>query len=167
VPQYLIGDAAGEHEAEVRALGDGTYEVTVDGRTVTVDACAVEHSVWSFIVEGDCYEVHASRHRDRYRLLIGGEHHELTARNSRVRGVFSTGAGVVTGRQVVHAPMPGRVARILANLGDVVTAGQPLLTLEAMKMENQLRSPIDGTVVEIQITEGQVVATGEKLVVVE
>ena len=167
MPQYLIDDGAGEHEAEVRAVGDGIYEVTIDGRAVLVDACLVERSVWSFIVEGGCFEVHASRQRDRYRLLIGGEHHELTARNHRIRGVFSTGAGVVAGRQVVHAPMPGRVARILANLGDVVTTGQPLLTLEAMKMENQLRSPIDGTVVAIEIAEGQVVATGEKLVVVE
>jgi len=167
MPQYLIQHGLEQHEAEVQARPDGTYQVTVDGQTVTVDAVLVESSVASLIVEGVCYEVHFTRERDQYRLLIGSEHYVLAARNRRVRAAFTTGAGVLTGRQVVQAPMPGRVVRLLVGVGDEVAAGQPLLTLEAMKMENQMPSPVAGRVAELAVTEGQVVATGEKLVVVE
>ena len=167
MPEYLLNDAAGEHAAEVRSLGPGLYEVTVDGRKVVVDACQVEQGVWSFLVQGECYEVHASQERDRLQLLIGGERHELSARNRRVRAPYASAARVLTGRQVIHAPMPGRVARLLARPGDAVVAGQPLLTLEAMKMENALTSPVDGHVVELDVEEGQVVAAGARLAVVE
>jgi biotin carboxyl carrier protein len=63
--------------------------------------------------------------------------------------------------------MPGRVVRVLVEPGSAVKAGNPLLVLEAMKMENQLRSPVDGVVAELEVVAGQVVATGDKLVVVE
>ncbi len=167
MPEYVITDGGQDHAAEVVRDGDGRYKVTIDGLTYDVDAIPVEQSVSSFIVDGSCFEVHSSRDRDRYILLIGGEHHELTARNRRARSAYGRGAGPAVGRQVIQAPMPGRVVRVVAQAGAVVEAGAPLLILEAMKMENQLRSPIAGTVVEVAVGEGQVVATGEKLAVVE
>lgn len=167
MPEYVITDGGEDHLADVVRDRDGHYRVTIDGRTYDVDAITVEQSVSSFIVDGSCFEVHASRDRDRYTLLIGGEHHELTARNRRTRSTYGRGAGPAVGRQVIQAPMPGRVVRVVAQAGAVVETGAPLLILEAMKMENQLRSPIAGTVLEVAVSEGQVVATGEKLAVVE
>lgn len=167
MPQYVINYAEQQHEAEVRRLSGNVYEVTIDGQRYTVDACAAEQSVFSLLVDGSHYEVHYGRERDRYTLLIAGEHYELQARNRRVRSAFAAAAGLVSGRQVVNAPMPGRVVRVLVQPGQQVKAGEPLLTLEAMKMENQLRSPIDGTVMETAVSQGQVVATGDKLLVVE
>jgi len=151
----------------VAPLGEDLYAVTVDGRAVTVDARIVEESVCSFIVDGSCYEVHFSRDRDVYTLLIGGEHYQVAARNRRVRAAYSAGARLLTGRQVIQAPMPGRVVRVLVDSGAAVKAGDPLLVLEAMKMENRLRSPVDGVIAELEVVAGQVVATGDKLVVVE
>jgi biotin carboxyl carrier protein len=63
--------------------------------------------------------------------------------------------------------MPGRVAKLLVTAGDEVKAGQPLVVLEAMKMENELRSPKDGKVAEVLVREGQAVEAQTKLCTVE
>ncbi|MDE3153993.1 MAG: acetyl-CoA carboxylase biotin carboxyl carrier protein subunit, partial [Acidobacteriota bacterium] len=65
------------------------------------------------------------------------------------------------------APMPGKVVRVLVAPGDAVTVRQPLVVVEAMKMENELRSPKDGVVREIKVGEGVSVEAGSLLVVVE
>jgi propionyl-CoA carboxylase alpha chain len=66
----------------------------------------------------------------------------------------------------LHAPMPGRVVRVEANVGDTVGAGQVLVVLEAMKMEHTLRSPHDGTVMEVDCSPGDQVEAGAVLVVI-
>ena len=62
--------------------------------------------------------------------------------------------------------MPGRIAKVLVKVGDLVTARQGLVVVEAMKMENELRSPRDGTVVEVRVHEGALVESNAVLVVV-
>jgi biotin carboxyl carrier protein len=66
----------------------------------------------------------------------------------------------------VKAPMPGRVMRVLVAVGDRVTARQGVVVVEAMKMENELRSPRDGTVKEVGVVAGATVETGAVLVVI-
>jgi len=77
-------------------------------------------------------------------------------------------AGGARGRtkkgNVVPAAMPGRVLRVVVAPGEAVTAGQPLLVLEAMKMENEVKCPRDGVVEAIAVTPGQAVSAGEVLV---
>jgi biotin carboxyl carrier protein len=60
--------------------------------------------------------------------------------------------------------MPGRVLRVLVAAGDAVSAGQPLIVLEAMKMENEVKSPQDGIVSGVAVAAGQPVSAGEVLV---
>ncbi|MBI4487319.1 MAG: acetyl-CoA carboxylase biotin carboxyl carrier protein subunit [Acidobacteria bacterium] len=71
-----------------------------------------------------------------------------------------------TGPQRLVAAMPGKVVRVLASPGDVVRAGQGLIVLEAMKMENELRAPRDGTVTAVHAREGMSVDAGTLLVVI-
>jgi len=66
----------------------------------------------------------------------------------------------------VTAPMPGRVVRVLVAVGDKVTARQPVVVMEAMKMENELRAGRDGSVAEVLVQEGLAVDTGTVLVIV-
>jgi propionyl-CoA carboxylase alpha chain len=63
--------------------------------------------------------------------------------------------------------MPGAVLRVLVSVGDTVSAGQPLLTMEAMKMEHQVVSPIAGHVAEVLVESGQQVQSGQALVRIE
>jgi len=167
MPRYVVEQAGTVYEVEVRQRGEHEYTVIVDGRELVVDACAVEEYVCSLIVNGVCHEVHYSQDRDRFNLLVSGEHYELVARNRRSRAAPQAGAGLVSGRQLISAPMPGRVVKVLVGPGQKVEAGQPLIMLEAMKMENELRTPTEGTVSEIAVGEGDVVTTGQKLAVVE
>lgn len=77
------------------------------------------------------------------------------------------GADRVDGPQRVTAPMPGKVVRVLVKPGDAVQARQGLVVVEAMKMENELRSPRAGTVAEVRVAVGTSVEAGAVLVVVE
>jgi len=70
------------------------------------------------------------------------------------------------GRQQIIAPMPGKVVRLLVKAGDAVEAGQGLLVVEAMKMQNEIRAPKTGKVERILISEGQAVNAGDVLAVV-
>ena len=74
---------------------------------------------------------------------------------------------VSQGQDVVEAPMPGKIWKIVANEGDMVKAGDILLILEAMKMENEILAPRDGKVVSIATTTGASVNTGDKLVIID
>ncbi|MFN7147737.1 MAG: biotin/lipoyl-containing protein, partial [Myxococcota bacterium] len=81
------------------------------------------------------------------------------------RKALRMAAGAANG--MLATQMPGRVVRLLVKPGDVVRKGQPVIVVEAMKMENEMKSPIDGTVAEVLISEGQAVEAGTKLVRVE
>ena len=63
--------------------------------------------------------------------------------------------------------MPGKVVRVLVAAGDAVEAGQGLLVVEAMKMQNEMKSPRDGIIAKILVAEGATVAAGETLVVIQ
>jgi biotin carboxyl carrier protein len=77
------------------------------------------------------------------------------------------GAGTGKGPHSIVAPMPGKVVKLLVKRGDQVAARQGVVVVEAMKMENELRSPKAGTVTEIKTAEGASVEAGTALVVIE
>jgi biotin carboxyl carrier protein len=82
------------------------------------------------------------------------------------RGAVDTGAGA-HGEQKVVAPMPGRVVRVLVTAGDEVQTRQPVVVVEAMKMENELRSPKTGRVKDVPVAAGASVEAGRVLMVIE
>jgi biotin carboxyl carrier protein len=94
-------------------------------------------------------------------IVTGAGHFGAAAR--RARGVPEGSDGP----QRLLAPMPGRIVKLLARVGDTVTARQGLVVIEAMKMENELRSPKSGTVTELLVAEGTSVDAGAVLAVVE
>ncbi len=95
----------------------------------------------------------------------------VRARVDVARGAWAKRRGDETGGAAgparIKAPMPGKVVRVLVVPGDPVVARQGLVVVEAMKMENELRSPKDGRVKEVTVTEGTSVEAGAVLVVVE
>ncbi|MBI2829104.1 MAG: acetyl-CoA carboxylase biotin carboxyl carrier protein subunit [Acidobacteria bacterium] len=94
----------------------------------------------------------------------GGRHQGIGARRTR------SGARVEVARagpQRVVAPMPGRIAKVLVKVGDAVAARQGLVVVEAMKMENELRSPRAGIVRQVPAVEGALVEANAVLVVID
>ncbi|HMD36978.1 MAG TPA: acetyl-CoA carboxylase biotin carboxyl carrier protein subunit, partial [Vicinamibacterales bacterium] len=88
----------------------------------------------------------------------------VDGRRQRARGA-ATDTG--SGPQRIAAPMPGKVVRVLVKAGDAVQARQPIVVVEAMKMENELRAERDGTVAELHAREGLLVEAGSLLVVIQ
>lgn len=156
----------------VERAGGDRFRVTVDGTTHVVDAARAGEFGLSLLLDGansSSREVHVtpSGRPGELLALIDGRTVNVTmnGRRSRRRGADAAGAG--SGEQKIAAPMPGRVVRVLVSPGEEVAARQPVVVVEAMKMENELRSARDGRVREVVVAEGQSVEAGAVLVVVE
>jgi glutaconyl-CoA/methylmalonyl-CoA decarboxylase subunit gamma len=167
-------------------------EVLLDGRTFHVDVARAGH-VWSLLlgagevamdsqatpaghtVPTQSYEVSiVERTADDLIAYVNGRQVPVTVvpRNTGRHGDGAqprSGGGndvVSAGSHRVLAPMPGRIAKVLVTVGDVVAVGQGLVVVEAMKMENELRSPGEGVVTEVAVVEGALVQANTVLVVV-
>jgi biotin carboxyl carrier protein len=93
--------------------------------------------------------------------------HEFAVELETARADSAAARRAPAGAARLLAPMPGRIVRVLAEAGQQVEAGQGLVVMEAMKMENELRAPRAGRVAEVHALEGQTVETGALLAVVE
>ena len=123
----------------------------------------LEPGVMSLLVEGRQYRCVL----DGDGVVIGGSGMGLRWRiRGRCRGGVGAGAGA-EGPRPVKAPMPGRVVRVLVEVGDEVAEGQGVVVIEAMKMQNELKSPKAGRVVRVAVAVGDTVGSGDVLVVVE
>jgi biotin carboxyl carrier protein len=145
------------------------FRVTVDGQAMTVDAVAVEDDTLSLILPDEGCRSHevgfaegplpgelsVYLHTGTLKAIVNG-------RRNR-RGAQAAASGV----QRILAPMPGKVVRVLVAPGDEVAVRQPLVVVEAMKMENELSSPKAGRVRDVAVAPGVSVEAGRLLVVVE
>ncbi len=142
---------------------DGAITMDVDGRPVEVALHSAENHVVDATISGT---------RRRYHVVIApsGEtvdvDSSLGASSYRVVPRFADPADQVAAGSLV-APMPGAVVRVLVSQGATVSKGDPLVVLEAMKMEHTVASPADGTVVELRVEAGKQVDAGAVLAVVE
>jgi biotin carboxyl carrier protein len=155
-----------------RAAGTDTFHVTVDGRAHLVGATRIGDYGLSLLVddkEAVSREVSVAPAGGRGDLLITMDGRSVAASvNARRTGRrIADAGGHGHGDQPVVAPMPGRVVRVLVGVGDEVAARQGVIVVEAMKMENELRSPKAGRIKEVSVTPGMSVESGRVLVVVE
>lgn len=167
--KYEVSEKGGETRTiELKELGENLYEVKIDGETARVDAARSGRTIYSIIENGRQFEVVIDESGPRgFDVLVGGQLLHLEAMDERSRLLASTGKAAASGPQRVEAEMPGKVVKIVAAVGSEVVEGQGVVILEAMKMENEIKSPVDGIVREIGVAEGQTVESGALLFVVE
>jgi biotin carboxyl carrier protein len=147
------------------AKGSSSVSLTVDGRLVEADAVRTSGGLYSILLDGRSLEVAAEETSNGLLLRVNGREFQVEIFDPRSwqRG---RGTGIeFEGRQQLIAPMPGKIVRILVAAGQQVNAGQGLLVIEAMKMQNEIRSPKSGTVEKLA-REGQTVNAGEVLAIV-
>lgn len=158
--------ATGEsvHEIDVTRR-DGVYVVTVDGAEHLVDARKLEADFYSILVGGVSYEVSVEPAGGRY-VVRHGAHEQTVALVDASRSGRDDLARR-GGREEILSVMPGKVVRVLVAAGDAVDVGSALVVVEAMKMENEVRCPINGEVKEVRVKPGDAVEAGAVLAVVE
>ena len=162
--KYLV--QVGERRLVVDIDGDG---VRLEGEPVHAHLADVAGTPVRLVTIGE--EVHrviARRHpeRGRYTLWLDGFRYEVEALDERTRTIreLSRAAAGPPGPAPLVAPMPGLIVRVNVQEGDSVTAGQGLVVMEAMKMENELRATAAGTVLRILVSAGTAVEKGAVLV---
>jgi len=140
------------------------YRIVVDGEKieVTVRSVSGEHVAVSIGDEHLTVEFGEST-PEGLRVRVRDQEH--IARLSRPKEEKKE-VTVEGGEGALTAPMPGTVLRVMKRKGEKVRAGEPMLTIEAMKMENEIRAPTDGVVAEIKVKEGDAVNKGEVLAVI-
>jgi biotin carboxyl carrier protein len=123
----------------------------------TNGAVEIEPGIWSVLIEGRSYELRIAGETASYRGV------EFSLDNA-IQGASAKSGG---GTAKLKAPMPGKVIRVLASNGDIVEAGQGVLVVEAMKMQNEMKAPRAGTVSGLRSQPGDAVSAGELLALIE
>jgi biotin carboxyl carrier protein len=158
-------------DTDVEVLLDGDV-VEVEGRMSTAHLTELEGTPVRLVTIGD--EVHRvvarrGATRGRYTLWLDGFRYDVEALDERSRAIreLSGASTLPSGPAPLVAPMPGMIVRIAVQVGDAVQAGQSLIVMEAMKMENELRASTAGTVKAVLAQAGTAVEKGAVLLELE
>ena len=170
--KYEIFEGKGKdrvsREVELRELGENHYELILDGVRTEVDVVKSGPTVYSMIENGHQVEAMVDDKTDSdVDVTLEGRLFHFSVVDERSRALLATASVQASGPQRVEAEMPGKVVQVLVAAGDEVAAGAGVAIIEAMKMENEIASPVDGTVTEISVEPGQTVEPGHALFVVE
>ena len=160
-------------------IGGTEHEVNVDGDTVTLDGSTLRAHIEDLqgtpitivTIGTEVHRIVAKRgdEKGRYALSVGGHQvvaEALDARSYTIRKLIGASAKVA-GPAHLHAPMPGLIVRINVSAGDTVQAGQALVVMEAMKMENELRASAAGKVKRVAVAVRSAVEKGALLLEME
>lgn len=150
------------------------YEIHLDGESVSVDGNPVRLDVrqiadlqlYSLLIDGESFEVSVEEEGpSHYNVILSGELYSVAVRSegSPVRAASAPQKG---GDGVVRAPMPGMVAAVGVEAGQEVSAGQTLIVLESMKMENPLQAPSAGLVAELHVAVGDTVEKNQVVITI-
>jgi biotin carboxyl carrier protein len=163
----LIATAGGrEIEISVEPGDDGRWRVVIDGAERAVDAKQVRPGTWSLVIDGRAYLVDLDKRKAGTALSSRLAETVATIEDARRKRLAKAAhrEGLASAGEDLRAPIAGKVVKLLVEVGAQVAAGQGVIVLEAMKMENELVAERGGTVASIHKQAGQSVETGDLLV---
>jgi len=171
--RYLARIGKEEFSLEVVRRGSGRYAVRLNGEEREVETRSTAGAV-ALSVDGRLWDASISRETgaavrngDRsYGVTIDGRHYPVRILDPLRQAAASAGPQQ-SGRAEIRSTMPGRITAVLVKKGQSVAAGQGLVVVEAMKMENEITSPKDGIVGAIAVGAGDAVEAGAVLLSVE
>jgi biotin carboxyl carrier protein len=162
--EYIVTIDSSTHPPQIKVNGK-PFKTRFSARS--------DNSHIQLLMENRSYDVEVVKQKNSqngdFSVFIYGREFSLYAEDERlakIREVAGMGPGGDTHKEV-RAPMPGLVTRILKNPGDRVKRGESLILVEAMKMENELKSLVDGTIKEVKVKEGQSIDKNALLVLLE
>ena len=150
---YLYGDSNTKIQ-----VNDTTYDIEVKGEIITLNGKMIDVSLSGdkITIEGNTFNIDFTEEGDPSMMIIDGMLY-LVSRKDSIYSLVNE----------IKTPMYGKIIKILVNEGDWVNNGQILVVLEAMKMQNQIRSPREGTIKSIKIVNDQSVKLGDILLTFE
>lgn len=158
---YEITVGESTHQVHIEPLGDDTadglrrYRIQVDDReAVEIERGRPVPDVLSLIIGGRSLDAGLVPTDEGFQVELVGTLHDVAVIDPR-RKALRMGSGAAGGAIVTK--MPGRIVSILVEVGQAVSKGEPVIVVEAMKMENQLKAAADGTVSAVKVAEGDLV----------
>ncbi len=162
--KYYVTVDGREYEVEIQDNG----RVLLEGEPISVDLARVAgENLYSLLMNHTSYEIAVEEIRGGYQILLGGELYQATVVDERQRRLLRgrDKPAAPHGELNVTAPIPGLIVKLEVEEGEEVDVNQPLVILEAMKMENEIRSPRRGVVRAVLVEPGQSVEQGAVLVI--
>jgi acetyl/propionyl-CoA carboxylase alpha subunit len=160
-----------EDQYQIHIKRNGS-EITaeIDGRVYELEASEPEANVYLLKMDGQIIEVFVSPGESLdqpFQVRTGNNDFEINLIDPRnLRSTLASG-GATDGIVEIKTAMPGKVVRVLMKEGEEVQSGQGVIIVEAMKMQNEMKSPKDGHIKEIKVDEGDTVNAGDILVLIE
>jgi biotin carboxyl carrier protein len=146
---------------------DGIWQCRLDGLAVQVDAILNRRNVLSLLMNGKAYDIKRELTTSGLNIWVGTTRYAVQIRDPRSLRRRKDGAGDDLSPKELVAPMPGKVVRILVSEMTEVEAGQGIVIVEAMKMQNEIKSPKKGILQKLFAAEGSNVNAGDVLAIVE
>ncbi len=164
--KYFIQVNGRQHEVDiVERLGE--LKVAVDGKPLDLSYEEVDTlGQVALLSEGKSYGVSIEGDMSKASVVIAGHLYAVEIEDERERAAHAAERAASKGGGLVKAIMPGIVVKLMVAEGDIVEAGQSLLILEAMKMQNEIAAPAAGKIKTIHVREREAVAGGAKLVMI-
>jgi acetyl/propionyl-CoA carboxylase alpha subunit len=167
--KYVVQIEGKSYQVDIREL-DGEIRVDLDGVQVQADSAYVKGKDFvSFLFNHRSFDLHFSKNEEKVSVFFGGKKYDCVLEDERSGRLKRLGALKVDTKkeQELRSPMPGLITSIEVKEGDVVVAGQGVVIVEAMKMENELKAKHDGKVREVKVKKHQAVDKDQLLIVFE
>ena len=165
--KYFVKVGSVEHEVEL-VERSGNLEIRVDGEPLEMSMADVDGlGQYSVVADRRAYGVSIDGDTHVQQLTIAGDRFAIELEDERERAANAAARAKGGKGGVLKSVMPGVVVEVLVEAGASVEEGQPILILEAMKMQNEIAAPATGTVESIFVEQGQAVGGGEKLVAIK
>lgn len=162
---YDVTIDGNDHRLELEHA-EKSWRCRLNGREVQMDAVLTRPDVLSILIEGKAYEIKRERTAVDLHYWVGPVRYNVEVRDPRSLRSRKAASSDDAGPRKLVAPMPGKVVRLLVAEKDAVEAGQGILVVEAMKMQNEIKSPKKGTVQKIVVMEGASVNPADVLAII-
>jgi len=161
--RYSVSIGSNSYDVEL-SESEGVWRCRLNGRDVPIDFVQINSDTASILIDGKSYEV---RRELGGSISVGRDRFEISVEDPRSWQGRKRLDASQSGPQRLTASMPGKVVRLLAREGENVQAGQGIVVLEAMKMQNEIKSPKTGILQKVLALEGANVNPGEVLAIIE
>jgi biotin carboxyl carrier protein len=162
--EYLLDGKTVDVQIEGK---DGQFQVTAGDRKFQAEACRLSDSLLSVAISGELMRAFVAERNRKTFVNIEGKTFAFDDATAQAERQKSGRSGVGLAPGAISSPMPGNVIKLLVKEGDTVKEGQSLVIVEAMKMENEIRSPSNGVVKKINFAVGNLVEAGAPIVELE